>query len=123
ARRGAVERRPGLEGVLAGVERGGADAGVGGEPADVRVVDARLSQDVEERMAARVQPLEAGVGRSVAAFVDDGRYELFADQVEDGRAEGSAGRADDAMGRPGVDEVGMVGEVPGGGLVVVAGGD
>src|SRR5207245_9488937 len=108
-RGGQVDQDSDLEVVLARVERGGAHAVIGGQAADVDVVRPGLPEDVEKRMTAGVQPLETRVSGGVPALVDHRGDQLLADQVEDARAERGALGADDAVGRPGVDEVGEIG--------------
>src|SRR6266850_953446 len=122
-RRTQVGEDSDLEGVIFRVESARSDAVVGRDAADVDVVDAGLLEHVEQVVAPRVDSLERRVRGVVAALAHDGLDELLADQVCDRRHERSARRADDAVRRPGGQEVRCVGEMVLRVLVVVARGD
>ena len=115
---GQGEQHAGAEPVADGVERGGPDAVVGGDADDVDVGHAAVAQPLGERDAV-LGPLEARVGGGVLALVEDGLERL----AVEGRVQLDAVGADDAVRRPGLEEVGLLGEVPARVDVVVPGGD
>ena len=101
---------PGGEALGGGVERRGPHAVVGGDAADVDRGDAVQPLPGGEPVAVRVAAdgaLEAAVGRLVGALVED---RVEGDGGERG-VQRLAGRADDAVPRPAVDVVRLVGEV------------
>ena len=114
-----VRQQAYAEARLDGVERGAADAVVGGDAAHVDVGHLVPAQPVGQADVARGRALEAGVRRGVLALEED-RVERLRVEV---RVERLAVGADLAVHRPGVLEVGVVRPVRAGVDVVVLGGD
>src|SRR5690606_19180940 len=104
---GEVEEDPRAETAAGRVHGGGADAVVGGDADDVDRVDAAGGEPVGERLLVVRDALEAAVAGRLAALAEH-RLDGLQREV---RVEVGAGRADHAVRRPRVDEVGLVGEV------------
>src|SRR5690606_21651297 len=104
---GEVEEAPRAETAAGRVHGGGADAVVGGDADDVDRVDAAGGEPVGERLLVVRDALEAAVAGRLAALAEH-RLDGLQREV---RVEVGAGRADHAVRRPRVDEVGLVGEV------------
>src|SRR5690606_18887696 len=109
----------GGEALLGRVDARRPDTVVGGDADDVEGVDLVAAQPVRELDGVLRLAFEAAIARGELALgehgVDAGDVERF---VELG-----SGRTGDAVPWPGVDVVGVVGEVPAGVDVVVAGRD
>ena len=120
--RGALRIDGDVESGMLRVERGRENAVVGCDADDRDVVDVAVAEVLLERPASHLfwigAAFEAGVGRCVSTLVED----LVEGVVECGM-ELRATRVRDAMGRPRIDEVGLVVEVPLGSDVKVLGRD